>query len=205
MSELLRLLAPPALELPAAMLDELRAAYASPGRVYHTLDHVEEVARQFGAVSADTGWDAPAEVYLAVLYHDAVYVPGAADNEAKSAILARDAIARFYPPGRVDAERTAALVLATARHGHLTPADVRRDDALFLDCDMAILGASPADFAAYSAAIAGEYSWLPREAYEAGRRAFLGKLVGRRIFLSERFHGLLEETARKNVLGTITP
>jgi hypothetical protein len=44
-------------------------------------------------------------------------------------------------PGRPenDVPRIEALVLLTARHGQLTPADVDDETARFLDCDMAIL------------------------------------------------------------------
>jgi predicted metal-dependent HD superfamily phosphohydrolase len=193
--------APPGLELGDEIVATLEQAYGTAGRAYHTLDHVAEVATEFEHVAAAVGWDRPKEVYLAILFHDAVYVPGASDNESKSAELARRHTARLG----VDVERIAALIEKTAVHGKLTPADVDRDEALFLDCDMAILGAAPERFDDYDDAIAEEYSAIPREAYAAGRRAFLERLLSRpRIFLSDHMHARLDAAARANLRRALT-
>ena len=188
-------------DTPDALLDVVERAYASPGRAYHTLDHVREVLREFDRVDNDLGWEKPREIYLAILFHDAIYVPGAHDNEAKSAELARATISD------VDVAYVVKLIEDTARHGRLTPSDVDRDEALFLDCDMAILGADPERFDAYDRQIALEYAAIPPGAYAAGRRAFLqGLLAKPRIFLSEHMHDRLDACARANLaralLGT---
>jgi predicted metal-dependent HD superfamily phosphohydrolase len=141
-------------------------------------------------------WQHPDEVYLAILFHDAIYVAGAKDNEARSAELAREAIARYALA--VDVARVEELILLTARHGTLSPSDVDEEAALFLDCDMAILGSD--SFARYDAQIAEEYSAIPRELYLAGRRRFLEKLLTvERIYLSDHFHALLDARARENL------
>jgi predicted metal-dependent HD superfamily phosphohydrolase len=194
----LRSLAPPGLGLPSPLLDEVAHAYASAGRAYHDLSHVLDVADRFAEVGP--AWRAPREVYLAVLYHDAIYVPGASENEARSAEMARGAIASFLPGASVDAERVAELILATARHGSLGPADVDADMAYFLDCDMAILGASAPLYDAYARGVAAEYSWLPGERYRIGRGRFLEKiLASAHIFLSPSFHARLDAPARGNI------
>jgi hypothetical protein len=72
---------------------------------------------------------------------------------ARSAELASAAIRRFLPDAPTDLDRVSRLILLTTCHGHLALEDVDRDAALFLDCDMAILGASPAVFDAYHAGI----------------------------------------------------
>ncbi len=187
------------MRLPDAWWEALRATYATPPRHYHTFDHVAEVAKQFHAVAADTGWAQPAEVWLAVLHHDAIYTVGLPDNEARSAELARALIAEHHAP--VDADRVATLIQLTAAHGHLGPADVDADTALFLDCDMAILGAAPDVFDAYDEAVAAEWApVVPPEAWAIGRGRFLrGLLAGERIFLSDRFHRLLDAPARANL------
>src|SRR5436190_6446236 len=137
--------------LPPGMRTALEAAYAQPPRAYHSFAHVGEVLAQYDAVASGPGWMQPDEVFLAILYHDAVYEAGRRDNEARSAALAREAIARWLPGQGIDAARVAHLVEATARHGALSPETVDREAALFLDCDMAILGAEPARFDAYDA------------------------------------------------------
>src|SRR5687767_4607630 len=139
----------PRLILRAEQQAALEAAYARPPRAYHNLSHVREVLRHYDAVAAGPGWGQPAEVQLAVLYHDAIYEAGRSDNEARSADLAVEHIARWLPDAGVDANRIAELIRLTARHGKLTPGDFAGDavpaDAMhFLDCDMAILGADPA-------------------------------------------------------------
>jgi predicted metal-dependent HD superfamily phosphohydrolase len=186
--------------LPANLWQEVEAAYASPGRAYHTVAHVQEVLARLADVAAPgaPGWTRPDEVLVAALYHDAIYEPGARDNETRSAALARDAASRYFP--RADRDRVAELVLLTARHGQLGRGDVDEEAALFLDCDMAILGASPQDFDAYDRGVAAEYAHVPRELYAAGRRAFLSALVAKeRIFLSELWHARLGAAARANL------
>lgn len=65
----------------------LAAAYGEPQRAYHDATHIAEVLRWFDFVADEVGWDAPADVYLAILFHDAVYDPRAQSgaNEARSA------------------------------------------------------------------------------------------------------------------------
>ncbi|WP_437971358.1 hypothetical protein WMF04_19560 [Sorangium sp. So ce260] len=191
---------PGGLILPGPLWSAVRAAHGEPGRAYHDLTHVREVLRRVDEVGRDVGWRWPREVFLAALFHDAVYAPGRRDNEARSAELARDAVARWLPGEGLDEGLVARLILLTARHGSLGPADVGEDEALFLDCDMAILGSEAAAFDAYDRAIAAEYSAVPPEAYAAGRRGFFEKLLAaEHIFLSPYFRGRLEARARDNL------
>ncbi|XXY49234.1 hypothetical protein WME91_55415 [Sorangium sp. So ce269] len=192
--------APGGLVLPEPLWSAVCAAYGEPGRAYHDLAHVREVLCRVGEVGRDVGWRRPREVFLAALFHDAVYVPGRHDNEAQSAELARQAVSQWLPGEGLDAEAIARLILLTARHGALGPADVGEEEALFLDCDMAILGSDPAAFDAYDRAIAAEYSAVPPELYAAGRRRFFEKLLAAgHIFLSPYFRDRLEARARDNL------
>ena len=194
------------LRLPAGMLEALRASYATPPRAYHHFGHVEALLRHFDEVAAGPGWARPREAWLAMLYHDAVYVPGRRDNEARSAELAVAEIARWLPDAGVDAAHVAGLIGFTARHGALSPEDLGEgsdgdDRRHFLDCDMAILGAAAADFDAYDRAIEEEYRGVvPRWLYRINRRRFLrGLLRSERIYLSDFFHDRLEAVARANL------
>ncbi|MDB4957706.1 MAG: hypothetical protein JWO36_5275 [Myxococcales bacterium] len=180
------------LRLPDPLTERLADAYHEPHRAYHTAEHVAEVLGWFDRVADDVGWRRPAEVYVAIVFHDAIYAPGAKDNEARSAAWARQVA---LP---VDADRVAELIELTARHGSIDAVDP--EAALFLDCDMAILGAPPDAFDAYDHAIAIEYKQVPPEAYRSGRRAFLqGLLAKPRIFLSNYFHDRLDAQARANL------
>src|SRR5258708_10802834 len=82
------------LDLPDVLLDRVAEAYGAPPRVHHTFAHVLDVAQRFEEVARGPGWRRPREVYIAVLFHDAVYVAGRRDNEARSAELAREVVAQ---------------------------------------------------------------------------------------------------------------
>ena len=196
----------PPLVLPPGQQASLEAAYAVPPRAYHDFHHVGEVLRHYQEVAAGPGWTQPREVALAVLYHDAIYEPGRSENEARSAQFAVEQIARWQPEAGIDARRVAYLIELTARHGQFVPADFDGDPApddvrLFLDCDMAILGAEPAAFDAYDRGIAAEYrGTLPGWLFRLNRRRFLKALLAReRIFLSDFFHSRLDAQARANL------
>ncbi len=179
----------------------LEAAYATPPRAYHHFGHVRAVLQHCQQVAVGPGWQQPVEVYLAALYHDAVYQAGRKDNEARSAQLALQAIAEVPALAHVDAARVEQLILLTARHGALGPDEVDAEAALFLDCDMAILGAPAEVFDAYDRGVAEEYRGVvPGFLYRAGRRRFLqGLLRAPRIFLSDFFHQRLDAAARANL------
>lgn len=199
------------LPLPEGQMHALELAYATPPRAYHDFNHVAEVLRHYAAVADGPGWVQPLEVRLAVLYHDAVYEPGRKDNEAQSAAFAREQIARWMPGAGVEVERVAGLIELTARHGQFRPGDfgktaVADDTRHFLDCDMAILGAQPAQFDAYDRAIAAEYrGHVPGWLYRINRRRFLKSLLARpRIYLSDFFHERYDAQARSNLRRAVT-
>lgn len=196
--------------LPTGMQAALESAYATPPRVYHNFGHVETLLRHFDEVSAHDGWAQPREVRLAILYHDAIYDARAGDNEARSAYLAVESIARWLPDAGIDTARVAHLIRLTARHGQLSPDDFaddpHPDDARrFLDCDMAILAADEVAFDAYDRGIAAEYRHVPRWLYAVNRRRFLKSLLARpRIYLDDGFHVRLDAQARHNLRRAVT-
>jgi predicted metal-dependent HD superfamily phosphohydrolase len=195
------------LPLPEAWPALLAAAYGEGRRAYHTLGHVTEVLRHLAWAKERLGpaaLDDEASVVVAVLFHDAVYDARAKDNEARSAALAREALAAAP---LADSARVTELILATARHGTIdareTAAD--RDLALFLDCDMAILGAAEAPYDAYERGVAYEYAEAyPPAAFREGRAAFLEALVARpRLFATDLFHDAYDAPARANLRRAI--
>jgi predicted metal-dependent HD superfamily phosphohydrolase len=189
------------LALPDAALESVADAYAQPVRAYHSLQHVVEVCEHFSSVARDGRWSRPVEVFLAVLYHDAIYVAGRRDNETRSAAFARAQIERWMPAAVIDVDRVEILIKLTAQHGRIDSGAVDADAALFLDCDMAILGAPADGFAAYDRGIASEYRGvMPGWLFEFNRRRFLKTLLARpRIFLSARFHERFDAAARANL------
>lgn len=191
----------PLLSLPPPLLAEVKVAYAQPPRAYHNFGHVQALLHHYRDVAAGPGWQQPLEVLLAVLYHDAIYEAGRGDNELRSAQLAQLAIGRWLADHDVDVARVMALIELTARHGSVRSADLDHDAALFLDSDMAILGAPEAVFDAYDRGIAEEYRGkVPGFLFRLNRRRFLkGVLAQPRIFFSDFFHARYDAAARANL------
>lgn len=136
------------------------ACYSEPHRRYHTVRHLRAV---LGALHRWLGPELPESLYLAVLWHDAVYDPRAADNEERSAALVHDA-------------RAQALILSTKRH---EPVDEQPDALALLDADLWILGAPVRTYDRYAALIREEYAHVPDDAYRAGRAAVLERFLAR--------------------------
>ena len=191
--------------LPTEMWAELEAAYQTPPRAYHNIQHVHEVIAHYQHVAAIVGWQKPKEVYLAVLYHDAIYQAGRKDNEALSAELALLATEKFLSNESIDTEKVKNLIELTARHGHLHSQALDQDTAHFLDCDMAILGSDSTQFLAYDKAIASEYRGkLPGWMFQFYRRKFLKSLLDSpRIYLSNFYFESHEAKARANIEGLL--
>jgi predicted metal-dependent HD superfamily phosphohydrolase len=176
-----------------ALHARLLAAYAEPHRSYHTLAHLEECFAQLDLL--DDLAERPAELAIALWFHDAVYAPARKDNEARSAAWARtELLARGVCADA--AERVHALILAT-RHGSLAPAG---DASLLVDADLAILAAPRARFDEYEGQIRAEYAFAPEPVYRDGRRKILKEFANRpHIYSTERFRESCEAKARENL------
>jgi predicted metal-dependent HD superfamily phosphohydrolase len=172
----------------------LVAAYSEAHRAYHRLEHVAHLLAELEAVPLSD----PA-VLWAAWFHDVVYVPGRSDNEARSAAWAREALGALALLHL--APRVAALVLATRDH-HVDPADAAA--ALFLDADLAILGAAPAEYRAYADAVRAEHRAIPRLLYARGRRRFLAAQLARpALFQTAHFRVRYEARARENLAAEL--
>ena len=180
-------------------LTGLRTRYAEPHRAYHTQAHVD--AMLAGLQGLGDAVAHPNTVELAIWYHDAIYDPAATDNEGRSADLLRAELTGLADPGLL--AQAEALVCWTADHRIPPglPADRHQDAALFLDLDMAVLGADREAFDAYERGIAAEYVPIHgQDRFRAGRRQFIQEMLARpRLFHSETFHRLSDIPARANL------
>ncbi len=180
------------------LFNQLVGAYSQAHRHYHTLQHLRECLAHCEAAASLA--QRPAEVELALWFHDAVYEPQRADNEERSAEWAWRSILAAGCEEEV-AQRVQALVLAT--RGHEAPAH-EPDTQLLLDIDLAILGAAPARYAEYARQVRAEYAHLDDEAFRAGRQRVLSSFLGRpRIYATAAFHDALEQRARANMAGEL--
>jgi len=187
------------LEAPAGLLDRVLAAYAGPQRHYHGLQHLAECLGHFGRERGAAAH--PAEVALALFFHDAVYDVHAADNEARSAGWARDTLQEAGASAET-ADRVHALVMATCHDAQPEGADAQ----LLVDIDLAILGAAPERFAEYERQIRREYAHVPPEAFEPRRRAILGRFLARGpLYLTPGLRARCEAQARSNLRAAIGP
>ncbi len=171
----------------------LEAAYAEPARVYHTAEHINDCLAQLDLSRQPAR--RPDEVEAAIWLHDAVYLPGAPDNEDRSARLARRTLADARAPAEV-ADRIAELVLATQ---HLAiPGEP--DVALLCDIDLSILGRTHEVFDEFEQRIRQEYAWVPETVYRTARSEILAGFLRRRfIFQTDDFRDRYEATARSNL------
>lgn len=193
-----------ALAPPPGLLERLLAAWREPQRHYHTLQHLEECLALFDALREEAR--RPAELALALWFHDAVYDVRAHDNEARSAQWAVQAL-QAAGLARESCARVEALIMATC-HGAAPPPDLASpaaaDIALLTDIDLAILGAPTARFAEYERQIRAEYAWVAPAVYLVKRRAVLqGFLARPQLYATPLLHARLERQARHNLTNAI--
>ncbi len=162
----------------AATGSALLASWSEPHRRYHDLAHlvavldaIDHLDPALPTARRSAGWIAR----LGAWYHDAVYVVGDPDNEARSARRAHDELGALgVAPTR--AAEVARVVGATADH-LVEPGD--RAGALLCDADLAVLGQEPDRYDRYVAAVRAEYAQVEEAGWRTGRGAVLRALLGR--------------------------
>ena len=173
-----------------AVYADLARCYGEPERHYHTLRHVRRCLREFdlarGAIPD------PDIVELAMWCHDVIYVPGARDNEQRSA----DWFRHWAGDGIAVRERIGAMILAT-RH---TAVPEALDERFACDIDLAVLGASRSRFREDGLRLRAERPDLDDLAYDRHERKVLGGLLARpRIYHTDFFYARCEASARGNL------
>ena len=176
---------------------ELAAAYAAPDRFYHTANHLEQCLAQFDKVRDLAAQ--PAQIEIALWFHDAIYDTHRADNEERSAVWAREFLERDHG-ARDHIDAVFGLIMATR---HDAPAG-DPDQRLLIDIDLGILGQSRAAFDAYDLAIRREYAWVPCPQYVEARIRVLGGFLNRpSIYSTSLFVTRFETQARQNIAAAI--
>jgi predicted metal-dependent HD superfamily phosphohydrolase len=178
--------------------DRLLAGWQTPGRAYHTLQHLGE------CMDLLTRWGylhrSKHEIAVALWFHDYVYDVRATDNEDRSI----DAARRMLGAEKISApviDRIAQLIAVTK---HDSAAPQNEDEQLLVDIDLAILGAAPTRFAQYCEQVRSEYSWVPADTYRDKRVAFLQSMLDRpKIFGLEAAALGRESAARRNIRGEL--
>jgi len=176
-------------------------AWRSFGRRYHTLEHLGACLVEFDGARHLA--QSPAQLELALWFHDAVYRTWRKDNELRSAEWA----ARFLRGSAADetvAMRVRELVLATA---HVFT-ESGGDAALVVDVDLSILGKPREIYDEFERNIRREYWWVPQRRFVDARCAILRSFLARPcIYHWPHFRDQYEEVARANLeraLRTLT-
>jgi predicted metal-dependent HD superfamily phosphohydrolase len=173
------------------------AAHRSPGRGYHDWTHVTTSVEQLRTLPIA----APRAAFLAILFHDAVYVAGAADNERRSADLALEVLTARCTLPRAELRAVERMILATRDH-HALAGTLTIDEQTMLDVDLSILGAPWEDYAAYARGVRQEYVPAVTTAgrFSIGRRQFLsGMLESPHVFLTPEGRRRWDDRARANM------
>ncbi|MEM9558157.1 MAG: N-methyl-D-aspartate receptor NMDAR2C subunit [Acidobacteriota bacterium] len=180
------------LEPAEELFDEVIAGWREQHRAYHNIEHLSrclELAAEHRGLQ-----ERPAEVDLALFFHDAIYSTTRFDNEERSAEWAEEAL-RDAGGDDVVAARVRDLVLVTAHPS--TPSTV--DEAVVLDIDLAVLGDDDAGFERFQRAVRTEYSWVPSFLFNMQRRKVLRSFLDAGPIYHTAPFRPLEERARANL------
>ncbi|OWY20707.1 hypothetical protein C7N43_00475 [Sphingobacteriales bacterium UPWRP_1] len=176
------------------LLEALLKRYSAQGRVYHNTNHLCEIFTlldEFAHLLTE-----PDAANWAVFYHDAVYNPLRKDNEQRSAQLALKVMQNLNLPPQTTT-LTQELILATQNHIAPQP---NVNIYLFLDADLAILGAEPEKYDRYARAIRTEYRLVPDILYQPGRKRVLQHLLAKpALYYMPQMQARFEQQARLNM------
>ncbi len=158
----------------AALWMELEELYGSKRRFYHTLEHLEYIYEVL------SGFELSDALEFAIFYHDSIYF--SKNNEEQSAVLAQKRLSLLGVP-RSLIKDVVTMILDTKTH-----IASKEQNILFLDADIAILGASSQEYNQYAKNIQKEYSYLSPSVYKRGRKQVLENfLKQKRLFKSDYF------------------
>ncbi|AFY37971.1 hypothetical protein Lepto7376_1636 [[Leptolyngbya] sp. PCC 7376] len=177
----------------------LIAAYSEPQRYYHNLDHLRECLSWLPKIQHLL--ECPAEVELALWFHDAVYQPRSTSNEIDSAAWAKNFLEDANVDGAIT-QRVSDYILATQTH----ESSANLDCQFVLDIDLAILSNSPQRFKQFEEQIRQEYEWVSLGLYQEKRAAMLQRFLAKNsIYKTSFFNPRYESLARRNIEWVISP
>ncbi|MDH3210474.1 MAG: N-methyl-D-aspartate receptor NMDAR2C subunit [Burkholderiaceae bacterium] len=183
---------------PANLCEQLLQAWSEPHRHYHDLRHLGECLALWERWKDEA--ERPAEVAIALWFHDAIYDPKSDDNEINSAAWAARSLAAANLSSEV-AQRVYDLVMAT-RHDAAVQG---RDAQLLVDIDLSILGSPAERFEEYDHDVSSEYAKASGFLYCSKRAQVLQGLNDRpQLYHCAPALALLEAQARVNLDAALT-
>lgn len=179
------------------LFHRLVACYSEPHRKYHTMQHLNECFAHLESLRSIA--ERPAEVELALWFHDAIYKTSKKDNEERSAEWARESA---LAGGLSNDQAGRIFDLVTVTKHNAVPAG--RDAEVLVDADLGILGADPARFDEYEGQVREEYPWVPGPLYRRERRRILQEFANRpSIYCTDHFRAKFEAQARDNIARSL--
>ena len=177
--------------------EKLCEAYSEKHRHYHTTKHIEGMLKHYDAVQ-DLA-ERPAELELAIWFHDAIYKPFSKTNEFDSAEWAKIfCLANGCDPDA--AERVHKLIMATLHNGDVND----NDQKLIVDIDLTILGAASEVYDEFEQNVRKEYKYVPSIIFRSKRKALLRSFLNNpNIYNLDYFQGKFESAARDNISRAI--
>jgi predicted metal-dependent HD superfamily phosphohydrolase len=182
---------------PRPIHSALRSAWRESQRCYHRTYHLRSCLQLLQRWQVHAAQ--PNQIALALWFHDAIYEPQSGHNEARSADWAAQVLADAGASTELK-KRIVQLILATA-HGSF---DVMSDQPdgdrdLLLDIDLAILGATRADYTRYRWQIRREYAWVAPQVYRDARAGILRAFLRMPAIYRSNCAAHLEALARGNL------
>ncbi|MBP5300569.1 MAG: adenylyltransferase/cytidyltransferase family protein [Victivallales bacterium] len=189
----------------APWLEKVLDAYRQPHRFFHTLDHLESICELIHEKVAEPA--TAAQMLLAALFHDAVWFPQRADNEAQSARLFDQLAPAFgaeLPQAAAEAVRTIILTTKSQRKVNAIARQFHE-----FDCNILLHG-DKVDLLAYEFQIFREFQFLNLQEYRKGRSAFFKRFSQRFPEAGENMSFLVEYLERRRprvglYAGTFNP
>ncbi len=168
-------------------------AYGERHRYYHTHEHIDAMLKHFDSVYELA--EHPAELELAIWFHDVIYKPFSTDNELKSAEWAKEfLLASDY--NLAGAERVFKLIMATLHNGTMTCSD----EKLIVDIDLTILGTPPSVYDQFERNVRQEYKLVPKFIFSKKRKQLLKSFLEQpSIYHHDYFKTRYENQARENL------
>lgn len=169
--------------------------YIDKGRTYHSIVHIGKMMEDL--VEVFPGEADNFDLKMAILYHDAVYEPGASDNEFRSAVaFETDMRARFVNLKEDPIREVQRLIMLTKNH-ITTPDD--RVGSVLIDLDLAGLGKSRERYIKNSKLVKAEFP-ITDEMWKIGRIKFIDTFLSREtIYQTPEGRLYWEVTARDNL------
>lgn len=182
-------------KIPSTLRRKITKAYREPSRKYHNQWHLTKIWSLYLAMFRDDE-QIKQKIFYTTIFHDLVYVPGAKDNEEKSAeIFMKFSDGIFSNPNREEIE---LVILATKDHTNPNHDSLPEWGKIFLDLDLYELASFPEIYRQNSELIRQEFlPFITPEEFEEGRQKFLKLMLDSpKIF---RIFPLRDKYARINL------